>query len=314
MDISAQFEPLSEIPIIAALLMVGVIGVLVLIYALTKTKTATDEARIGQYELILLPSGKVISGLATLARKLVSPEFTFDLSRSKTITKDHAKKLQETFDKLHFYAIRGSSGKVLIISSKNLEDPEFAIVVSEKFTFPFGYMPRRLVVGDATETKRTGWKVITIEPRNMKTKVSPKIFETMKDVGEACASVKEAAIRIKKEMPWKEVAKAYEAQLKDAHNEVAKAKGEIGVLRLALGSKPLFGEEEVPIPKVSVGREGLLTFWRVAASVFLFFVMFSFLPTWLPTIITDPLLPSIAIGVLFFILYPRLVTVLKRVL
>lgn len=309
----AQLGPLSDYPMIAVVLLLGVVGVLILIFALTKTKVATNEARVGQFEIILLPNGKRLTGLVTLARKEVSPEFTFELSRNETIKKDEAKKLQETFEELHFYALRSGRDKCLIVSAENLESPEFGLVTSETFVFPFGFVSRRLVIGDATEKKRAGWRVISLSPRNLKTGLSPKVFEKMSDLSDACASIKEAAIRIKKEAPWKEVAHAVENQLKDAHNELATVKGECAKLRLALSSKSLFGEPEKPVKLESIGKEGLLSFWRVVVAVVTFFLCFTYLPQTFPHII-DPLLPSLVLGAITFALYPRVRDRLKLVM
>lgn len=127
----AQLEQLTDMPIIVFFAIVGIVLIILLIFALGKTKPATAEARIGQYNIILLPDGKSLSGLVTLAKKEVSPSLLYDLVRGTVISKEHAEDLADVFKDLYFYAMRSGRRKYLICSSQNLESPKYALVTTE---------------------------------------------------------------------------------------------------------------------------------------------------------------------------------------
>lgn len=293
---------LSSIPMLATLIVISAFGFIVLIIALSRTKTATKEARIGHYKFILLPSGKQLSGVLTLARGLVSEEYTYELARTKTIKDDEAKKLQEAFDKFYFYALR-SGRKYLIVSAANLESPEFAKVLGETFDFPHGFIAKRLVVGDSVETERGGWKIVVITPRSLTTDLSPETFGEMAALGDAAACVKELAVRVKKELPWKEVAEARERQLKEAQNKFAESEAEKAEMRIALGREKLLVSTGLPLEaktKMSITRGFPL--WRVLvsfiASLFGAYLILQYYPQ------QDPMIPAGVIFIVALLLYP----------
>lgn len=298
---------ISSMPMMATLLVVGIVGMLILILALSKTKTATNEARLGHFEIILLPSGKRLKGIVTLARGLVSPMLTYTLAKEKVISRDQADILQENFKKLHFYGLK-MGRRYLIVSSANLEDPQYALVTSQVFSFPFGYVSHRLVIGDAVETERAGWKIVVIDPRNLETNVTPATFETMINIGDASASVNEAAIKLKKELPWKKIAKARESQLEDVHKKLAEKTAEVTVSKTALASKSLFDEEE-KTEELGKAKEGGITFFRLFAGAFAAAATFYLIPLWF---MADPVLPAVIMGVGVFLFYNKLLKIGKR--
>jgi len=241
-----DFAPLSILPILVFLVCIGIVALIVLMWYLGRTKAATSEARLGQFEIVILPSGDRITGLTTLARSLVKQEFTQVLAQTGQITNDQASTLNKTFDKLFFYAVKGHGrGKFLIVSNESIEDPHFAVPLEQVFELPFGYITRRLVVADGVRTERAGWQVFTINPRRTDVEILGQTYTSMVNIGEAAACVKEAAIRLKNEIPWREVADAQGKQLSEVNNRVAELNYENQELKLALANKPLM-EIEVP--------------------------------------------------------------------
>jgi hypothetical protein len=297
----ADIIPISFLPIIVLLVVVGIAGIIVLMWYLSRTKAATTEARIGQFEIDVLPSGDRVSGLTSLARSLVKQEYLQVLAQAERITDAQAKQMNKAFDDLFLYAMRGKGrGKQLIVSTENIEDPKFSIPLGQVFELPFGYVTRRLVVADGMSAERQGWKVYTIHPRNVQVEILGAERKTMTDIGEAAASVKEAAIRLQKEMPWKEVAAAREKQLHEAHERIAEISHENSDLKLALANKPLLEAErppeiEVPSKGMSIGR---LIFTAIVGVAF----QISIIPYFRPEM--DPLPYTIAAAVVSFIAWP----------
>jgi len=300
---------ISNIPMLATLMVISTFGFIVLIIAVSRTKTATKEARIGHYRFVLLPSGKELSGVLTLARGLVSEEFTYELARTETIKDDDAEKLQEAFNKFYFYGLR-SGRKYLIVSSVNLESPEFAKVLGETFDFPHGYIAKRLVVGDAVETERSGWKVVVITPRNLTTGLSPTTFGEMASLGDAAACVKDLAIRVKKELPWKEVAKAREIQLKDAQNKFAESEHEKAEMRISLGREQLLVPTETPETKPKMSIIQGYSLWRILFSFIACLFGMYLIPQYYPQ--QDPVIPSAVIFIVTLLLYPAVKSHLSK--
>jgi len=294
--------PIDILPVLVLLAGVLVVSLIVLMWYLSRTKAATTEARVGQYEIIVLPSGDRITGLTSLARGLVKQEFTQVLAQTGRITNVQAKDLHGVFDKLFYYGIRGKGrGKYLIVSDQNIEDPHFAVPLEQVFELPFGYVTRRLVIADGVSTERAGWIVYSISPRNIETEILGERYTAMANVGEAAAAVKEAAIRLKKEMPWKEVAVAREKQLSEAHQEIAKISHEMSDLKLALAKKPLLEAER---PPEVIGIKSIFTWGRVLVPLVVAGVCHLFIiPQFRPDIL-DPLPYSIGIGVVTFFVWP----------
>jgi hypothetical protein len=307
----AGLAQIGILPVLVLLAGVLVVSLIVLMWYLSRTKAATTEARVGQFEIIVLPSGDRITGLTSLARGLVKQEFTQVLAQTGRISGDQAKGLNKVFDQLFYYGIRGKGrGKYLIVSDQNVEDPHYSVPLEQVFELPFGYVTRRLVVADGVRTERAGWIVYSISPRNIEAEIIGERYTAMANVGEAAACVKEAAIRLQKEMPWKEVAVAREKQLSEAHAEIAKISHELSDRNLALAKKPLLEAERPPeAPSI----KGIFTWGRVlvplvvAGACQLFII-----PQWRPDIL-DPLPYSIGIGVVTFFVWPWLKThVLSR--
>jgi hypothetical protein len=299
----ASLVPIDILPALVLLAGVLVLSLIVLMWYLSRTKAATTEARVGQYEIIMLPSGDRVTGLTSLARGLVKQQFTQVLAQTEHMTAAQAKQLQDVFDTLYYYGIRGHGrGKFLIVSDQNIEDPHYAVPLEQVFELPFGYVTRRLVIADGVQTQRAGWTVFSISPRDIETEILGERYTAMANVGEAAACVKEAAIRLQKEMPWREVANARERQLAEAHDEIAEISHENSDLKLALAKKPLL-EAERP-PEVKLGVKGIFTWDRlllplIVAGACHLFIFPQFWPD-----IKDPLPYSIGIGVLTFFLWP----------
>jgi len=297
---------LTELPIIAAVLMISITAFLLVIFVLSKTKPATKEARVGLYDFLLLPSGKQLSGLLSLAEEVVAEHHALELARTKTIKSEQAKQLNDAFGDLFFYGLKSGGDKYLIASSQNLEDPEFAKVMSEEFVFPFGWIAKRMVTGDAGESEREGWHIVSIEPRSWKTNLTSETFEKMVAVGEAAACVKNLAIRIRKDLPYREIAEARGEQLDEAHKALAKSEHEKEEIKLGAAKKSLFGlEGGAPGAKpAQVVTEGF-SFWRVLVSFISFLVTMALVPTYVPQL-GEPLIPA---GIIFFVVlffvYPQ---------
>jgi len=290
-------------PMIAVLIFVGVFALILIIIALSRTKTATDEARLGHYEILLLPSGHRYSGLLTLASSFVSEEHTFELARTETIRSDDAKKLQNAFGNLHFYAFRDGTSKYLLVSSENIEDVEFAKVVDEVFVFPFGWVSKRLVIGDGVEAEWGKWKVLSIEPRSLLTNLSAETFKTMTNISQAAGCIKDLSIRIKKEMPWKQIARAREKQLSDLQEKFAKSEHQKAELRLAAGKESLFVPEPTGETKTRVSITQGITFWQVLFSFIAFLTSLYLIPQQFPQ--QDPLILSAVVFFITLIAYPK---------
>jgi hypothetical protein len=302
-DSTPALAPIGILPILVLLVGILVISLIILMWYLSRTKAATTEARVGQYEIIVLPSGDRITGLTSLARSLVKQEYTQVLAQTGRVTEDQAISLNQVFDQLYYYGIRGKGrGKYLIVSDQNIEDPHYSIPLEQVFELPFGYITRRLVVADGVRTERAGWIVYSISPRNIESEIVGERYTAMANVGEAAACVKEAAIRLQKEMPWREVALARERQLNEAHAEIATISNKNSDLELALAKKPLL-ESEHP-PEIKTGIKSIFTWDRILiplsiAGVFHLWIFPQFRPD-----ILDPLPYSIGIGVLMFFLWP----------
>jgi hypothetical protein len=291
---------ISTIPMLVTLALAGVIGMIVMMWYLSKTKAATTEARLGQFEIIVLPSGDRITGLTSLARGLVKQQFTTVLAQAERLTAVQAKDLNKAFDDLYFYGVSSGRGRFLIISDKNIEDPDYSIPLDEVFELPFGYVTRRLVVADGVSTERAGWKVYTLAVRNIKTEIVGKQYETMINIADAAACVREAAIRIQKEMPWREVALAREKQLGEAYVKIADISHENSDLKLALANKPLLEREAPPKPQITAKA---MSWGRIIWSVIVGGGFLYFSPMVKPDI-GDPTMYAIGVGFVLFIFYP----------
>jgi hypothetical protein len=297
----ADITPISFLPIIVFLVVVGIAGIIVLMWYLSRTKAATTEARIGQCEIVILPSGDRITGLTSLARSLVKQEYLQILAQAERITDTQAKQMNKAFEDLFLYGIRGKGrGKHLIVSTENIEEPKFSIPLGQVFELPFGYVTRRLVVADGVSTERQGWTVHTIHPRNVQVEILGAERKAMTDIGEAAASVKEAAIRLQKEMPWREVAIAREKQLHEAHEQIAEISHENSDLKLALANKPLL-EAERP-PEVVVPSKGMSLGRLIVAGIVGVAFQISIIPYFRPEM--DPLPYAIVAAVVGFVAWP----------
>ena len=304
---------ISTTTMIAALLMIGVTTFIILVIALTKTKRATAETQVGQYEFLLLPSGDRLSGLVTLAQGMVSSQYSYDLAAMKQIKPAEATKLKEMFDNLFFYALKSGNSKYLIASSANIESPQYSKVYPDVFVFPFGYVSRRMVIADAVEgAKWAGFKVVTISPMNLETNIKPDTFEKMENIGAIAACIKELSIRAKTEVPWKQIANSRAKQLKEAQDRIAEIEHEMEVMRLAITKERLVtgeGPTEPPKPKVTVTAG--FSIWRVIVSFIAFCVTFYFTPMVYPLV--DPWLPSIIMFiVMLLVIYPVARKLLSR--
>lgn len=300
---SPGLAPVGIIPYLVLLAGVSVVVAIVLLWYTSRTKAATDEARVGHFEIIILPSGDRVVGLTSLARGLVKQEYTQVMAQTKRITDAQATEMNKVFESLFYYGVRGRGrGKTLIVSDQNIESPHYSVDLEQVLEIPFGYVTRRLVIADGVRTERAGWEVYTISPRDIETEILGEKYTAMANVGEAAASIKEAAIRIQKEMPWREVAVAREKQLTEAHKQIAAVSNENSDLKLALAKKPLLEAErppEQPTPLRSIFTLDRILIPLIVAGAFQIYIF----PTWRPDIL-DPLPYSIVLGVVAFFIWP----------
>jgi len=291
---------LSFLPIVALLFILCIVSVILMVYISLRTKRATHESDIGQFQFVLLPDGESITGICTLARTLVSDQYLQTLVDSGHVSDASAKKLSATFSKLNFYAIKNGRAKILFVSKFNIEDPKYHVDIKQIFAFPFGFRSHRLVIADSKASQKAGWDIRVITPYERGKEFDPKTWKEVVDIGDCAAAVKEAAIRIQSEQPWKEVAAAIRHELDEAQNKLAEVTSERDSALLALSTKPLLQSETPPQTTVTGGG---IPFWRlvvtVAAAAIGQWVIF---PSIWPH--TDPTVYSILLGGATFILYP----------
>jgi len=294
------------------LITISVIGLLVLLWFLSRTKTVTTEARLGQFEIIILPSGDRITGLTSLARGMVKEEYLQTLAQTERITDQQAKDMNAAFEKLFFYGIRSGRRRILVVSNQNIESPAYSIPLEQVFELPFGYVTRRLVVGDgvSAELPRAGWRVYTINPRNVQVEdLVGERYKNMVNIADAAGCVRDAAIRIQKEIPYREIAAAREHQLEEANANLAKMSHKLGLTQMALANKPLLETPSIPIPESKVSAK-TMSWDRIVVPIIAFFISQYAVPFIKPDIL-DPTPYSIGIAALLFLFYPWIKSKIK---
>jgi len=306
---SAIDNSLSFLPMLAALFIVGIVAIILAVYFSLRTKRATAESDLGQFQFVLLPDGESVTGIITLARSLVSDQHLQSLVDSGHVKQESAKKLSETFSKLHFYAMKMGRARLLFVSKYNIEDPKYHVDIKQIFSFPFGFRSHRLVIADSKSTQRAGWDVRIITPYERGKTFDPQTWKQVCDIGDCAAAVKEAAIRIQNEQPWKEVATAIRHELDEAQTKLAEVTSERDSALLALSTKPLLQSETPPTTTVSHGG---IPFWRIVVAVVVGAIaQWVIIPWGWPRI--DPTLYSIVIAGATFVVYPWFVSKLSDV-
>jgi len=307
---SAIDNSLSFLPMLAALFIIGIVAVILMVYFSLRTKRATHESDLGQFQFVLLPDGESITGIITLARSLISDQHLQALVDSGHVKEDSAKKLSEVFGKLHFYAMKMGRGRMLFVSRYNIEDPKYHVDIKQIFSFPFGFRSHRLVIADSKATQRAGWDVRIITPYERGKAFDPKDWKSLCDIGDCAAAVKEAAIRIQNELPWKEVASAIRHELDEAQSKLAEVTSERDSALLALSTKPLLQSETPPTTTVSGGG---IPFWRIVVAIAVgALAEWVVIPWGWPRI--DPTIYSIIIAGATFVVYPWVAKKLSDVL
>jgi len=295
---------------LAALFIIGIVAVILMVYFSLRTKRATHESDLGQFQFVLLPDGESITGIITLARSLISDQHLQALVDSGHVKEDSAKKLSEVFGKLHFYAMKMGRGRMLFVSRYNIEDPKYHVDIKQIFSFPFGFRSHRLVIADSKATQRAGWDVRIITPYERGKAFDPKDWKSLCDIGDCAAAVKEAAIRIQNELPWKEVASAIRHELDEAQSKLAEVTSERDSALLALSTKPLLQSETPPTTTVSGGG---IPFWRIVVAIAVgALAEWVVIPWGWPRI--DPTIYSIIIAGATFVVYPWVAKKLSDVL
>jgi hypothetical protein len=303
-------NPMMIAPIIAFLFIVGIAAVILLVYFSLRTKRATEEADLGEFQFVLLPEGESITGIVTLARSLVSDQYLQTLVDAGKLKDESAKKLSVAFEKLFFYAIKNGRVRYLFVSRFNIESPQYHVPIRQIFSFPFGFRSHRMVVADSKSTQRAGWEIRNITPYERGKKLDTEAWKEVCDVGDCAASLKEAAIRLQNEQPWKEVALAVRHELDEALGRLENVTTERDKALLALSTKPLL-QSETPVQEVRTG--GGIPFWRIVISIIMgAAAQWLILPALWPTI--DPTVYSIIICGVTFFAYPWVHSKLSEVL
>ena len=315
---------LSTLPIVTALIAIVIFVVLLLIVFLSKTKTATNEARLGNYEIIVLPNGNRYSGMMTLARRLVNTEKTHFLYTAEKISEETAKKLDDVFTDWNFYAMKQGNRKVLIVSSKDLQSEQYSVTTDQIFSIPYGYSSQRLVIADGITVERAGWLVVSILPRPLDPELQPETSKQLTEIGEMSATITSLYVKASVERPYKVISENLEKQLHDAQEKLTKEASEKEMYRMAAAKKPLISIEPEIEPETERESKGL-DIQRIAITVlvgvlsYLFIlppilnIMFPPIPN-TPYVPTDPFIPAILVCVAVFIFYERLKSLVLGIL
>jgi len=294
---------ISILPIITGIIAISAVLVILAAYFTSKTKRATNESDQGYFNFVFT-NGEFLEGQVTLAQKLMQDEYVQILAAEGHIKNDEAKSLVENYLKKHyFYAFRSGRLKYLIISSVNITDTQYHISLDQRFVFPFGFQSVRMVIANVVVGERGGWQVRNITPLAKGGEfTSTEIYKTMQDLGEAAAVIKQVAIRIKDDIPYREMVESSRDQLREAQQALAEKSAECDLAYQAAGLTPLSGGEptETPTP---AKKKGWVTLGRLIAGVICFLVpQFLIVPYFAPS--TDPFLISLTAGVIAFLVFP----------
>ena len=296
---------LTLVPAITAAIAIAAALIIIAGYLTSKTKRATNETDIGNFRFVFT-DGDYLEGQVTLAQKLMSEEYLQLLAAEKHITEDQKKDLLEKFiSKHYFYALKAGRLRYLLVSQVNITDTEYHVPLDQRFVFPFGWQSSRMVLAHSVPSERGGWQVRVITPLSKKTGefVSTEIYKTMQNLGDACAVIKDLAIRIRDDIPYRELVESSRGQLVDAQEKLAIVASERDEAREAAGLTPLSGEPQPEGAEASIGKKGGITFGRLVFAIAAFAV--PYLVTALAFPQTDPFLISVGAAIAVFLLYHR---------
>ena len=258
-----------------------------LTWFLTISRPATAEARIGYYAVHMVGPGKKFYGITTLAKELVS---TRHFQRLKSIT--DVKLISDKFRNLFFYALRHKMKKILIISPRSFESAEYSDVEKNTFKFPFGWVSKRHVYVKGLDIgKIGGWRVLVCIPLNVaRFALAADEYDSFKSIGSTAASIRRAAVRIDKDIPFKEKFEATANQLRDSQKENAKLTHRVFIAEKALAQKQLGAAETAPVKSPSglgFSLDWTATLLAIGLGVFGYLVLPSFMAidAWIPALV-----------------------------
>ena len=256
---------MSWLQLLPQLVLYGFTSMLALVFALyilVRVRPATDEAVIGYYNFHLLNSGRKVKGLTSLAQRQISPIYTAILKEAVKEGILEASNpdghLSDHLDGLYAYGVRAGLSKVLVLSKRDLQSPEYSQSEPGVKLSLHGWITVRHVYGYEVELDKPakGWsRVVVLEPLNIQErKVEASSWEAMKAVGELAANLKAAATVLEKELRWRRIQRVYERRYGEAVDRLAvevdrRLKAELEEAERGVAPRP----EEIPslLPRLS---------------------------------------------------------------
>ena len=247
-------EPFEQVPYAVLIGLFVVFIYYVFGIYLARTRPATEEPVIGNYQIHMMGTGVLLEGIMTTARTAIKDNYVNRLVDLGPKVENFLKLIRQQ----HIYAIRDGNDKVLIISDKNLESQEYAdSAEGSKWVFPFGVVSYRHVyaygqiITDEAETLfnffEPDWDaVVCLYPKHLPTgRIDFSTASKLTEVVEGVALIKTAALARQELEARDEVINLQADRLDEAYDRLGEQtdKAHLFQQRASLQS-PFAGEKE----------------------------------------------------------------------